>query len=149
MTSDKTTIRGRTRITFRDALTGEVLEQMPWKENLVTDDGEVLFAELMGGLSTDYITHCAVGSDGTAANEADGSLGAEIGRLPITDISISTSTLTFSTFFGSADCNGAWNEVGLLTGAAGGVLVCRNVLASEFTKNTTKTATIDYEVEVA
>lgn len=140
-------ISGRTRFRIRDLLTGE-LEITPWKHNLVTTAGMVLYASLLRGTSAAHCAYCAVGSDDTAADVGDTALAAEIGRLAITDTSISTATVTYSTFFGSADCNGAWNEVGLLTESVGGTLICRNVLAAEQTKNAANTITIDYALEV-
>jgi len=142
-------IKGRVRLTIRDAATGEVIKQTPWQENLVTTAGTVRFAELMRGGASQGIAFCGVGDDDTPAAAGDTELGNELGRLPITDTSISTATVTYSTFFGSADCNGTWKEEGLMTEAVNGVLVCHFILASPEDKNATKTITVDHELEVS
>jgi hypothetical protein len=145
---DEVRVKGRCRLTIRDAETGEILEQMPWRNNLVTDDGEELYAKLMKGDALDPCGYCAVGSGFTPAAEGDSAMEAEIGRLVVTNISITGSAVTYDTFFGAADCNGTWWEIGMLTLAVGGVLVARTVLGASKTKNATKTVTVSYELSV-
>jgi len=145
---DKLRISGRVTATIRDAKTGEILEIIHGK-NLVTDDGEELFMKWMNGEAADIITYCAVGSDNTAPAEGDSALGAEIGRILITDQTRVTTTITYSTFFGAADCNGAWEEEGLLNAAVAGVLVAHSLFAAPIAKDGTKTVTIDHDLIMA
>ena len=145
---DKLRIRGRVRATIRDAKTGEILEIIHGK-NLVTDAGEELFMKWMNGEAPDYITYCAVGTDNTPAAEGDTTLGAEIGRLLITDQTRVTTTITYSTFFSAADCNGAWEEEGLLNAAVAGTLVVHTLFAATINKDATKTVTVDHELIMA
>lgn len=145
---DKVKIKGRCRLTVRDAKTGEIIEQTPWKENLVTDDGEELYAQLMRGDSVDPCGYCGVGSGNTPAAEGDSALEAEIGRLEVTDAIIAGSVVTYSTFFGSGDANGNWWEVGMLNDPVAGVLIARTVLGGLQVKNAANTITVDYELSV-
>jgi len=145
---DKLRIRGCVTATVRDAKTGEILEVIPGK-NLVTDAGEELFMKWMNGEAADIITYCAVGSDNTPAAEGDTTLGAEIGRILITDQTRVTTTITYSTFFASGDCNGAWEEEGLLNAAVAGTLVVHTLFAATINKDVTKTVTVDHELIMA
>lgn len=145
---DKVKVKGRCRLTIRDVETGEIIEQTPWKPNLVTDDGEELYAKLMRGDALDPCNYCAAGSDNTPAAEGDTALGAELGRLEVTDATIVGSVVTYSTFFGSGDANGNWWEIGMLNAAAAGVLIARTVLGGVQVKNAANTITVDYELSV-
>lgn len=145
---DKVKVKGRCRLTIRDAKTGELIEQTPWKNNLVTDDGEELYAQLMRGDSVNPCEYCGVGSGNTPAAEGDSALETEIGRLEVTEATIAGSTVTYSTFFGSGDANGNWWEVGMLNAAAAGVLIARTVLGGVQVKNVANTITVDYELSV-
>ncbi len=145
---DKLKIRGRVTATVRDAKTGKILEVIHGK-NLVTDAGEELFMKWMNGEEPDIITYCAVGTDNTAPAEGDTTLTAEIGRLPITDQSRVTTTITYSTFFGIGDANGNWEEEGLLNAAVDGTLVSHTLFAATVNKDVTKTVTVDHELIMA
>jgi len=145
---DEVRVRGRCRLTIQDAETGELIERTPWNPNLVTDAGETLYARLMKGDDVAPCRYCAVGSGNTAAAEGDSALEAEIGRLEVTDISISGSTVTYSTFFGAGSCNGTWWEIGMLNAESGGTLVARTVLGTSKSKSTSNTITVDYELGV-
>ena len=145
---DEVKVRGRCRLTIRDAETGEVLEQMPWRNNLVTDDGEELYAKLMRGDALDPCNYCAVGSGFTPAAEGDSTMEAELGRLVVTDTSITGSAITYSTFFGAADAPGTWWEIGLLNQSVGGILIARTVLGASKTKNAANTISVEYQLSV-
>ena len=145
---DKLRIKGHVTATVRDAETGEILEVIHGK-NLVTDVGEELFMKWMNDEAANIITYCAVGTDNTPAAEADVTLGAEIGRILITDQTRVTTTITYSTFFASGDCNGAWEEEGLLNAAAAGTLVTHTLFAATVNKDATKTVTVDHTLTMA
>ena len=145
---DKIKVKGRCRFIIRDAKTGKLIETSPWNPNLVTDDGEELYAQLMRGDAVDACSYCAVGDDNTPAAEADAALISEIGRLEITDATIAGSVVTYSTFFGSGDNNGNWWEIGLLNAVVAGVLIARTVLGGVQVKNAANTITVEYELSV-
>ena len=146
---DKIKVKGRCRFIIRDAKTGDLIEKTTWRNNLVTDDGEELYAQMMMGTTVDPCSYCAVGDDNTPAAEADTALLSEIGRLVITDINIAAAVVTYSTFFGSGDANGNWWEIGLLNQIAGGVLIARTVLGGVQVKNAANTITVEYELSVS
>lgn len=140
-------VKGRVRARIHDLET-DTWTITPWGDNLVTDDGKELFSKLMCGDSSEHATYCAVGSGTAPASESDSALQSEIGRLIITDYSVSGASVTYSTFFGSADCNGTWGEAGLLTASSGGILIDRYVFGTALVKNSTKTITVDIELTV-
>ena len=144
---DRLKPRGAVRATVRN-LDQEII-QVVYGKNLVTDAGEELFMEWMNGEAPDYITYCAVGSDNTAPAEGDTTLGAEIGRLLITDQSRVTTTITYSTFFGVGDANGNWEEEGLLNAAVDGTLVVHSLFGAPIVKNVGKTVTVDHQLIMA
>jgi len=145
--SDKVKALGRCRLTIRN-LNDEILEKTGWTHNLVTDDGEELYAKLLRGDALDPCGYCAAGSGNTPAAEGDSTLETEIDRLEVTDTSIAGSVVTYSTFFGSGDANGTWWEVGMLNAAAAGVLIARTVLGASKNKSAANTITVDYELSV-
>jgi len=145
--SDEVKTLGRCRLTVRD-LEAEILKVTGWKPNLVTDDGEELYAKLLRGDALDPCNYCAVGSGNTPAAEGDSALETEIGRLEVTEATIAGSTVTYSTFFGSGDANGNWWEVGMLNDPVAGVLIARTVLGGLQVKNVANTITCDYELSV-
>ena len=102
---DEVKVRGRCRLTIRDVKTGKLLEQTPWRDNLVTNKGEELYAQLMRGDALDPCGYCEVGSGNTPAQETDTALETPLDRLEVTDATISAHpfTVTYSTFFSSAD----------------------------------------------
>lgn len=145
---DKLRITGRVKATVRDAKTGKILQVIEGP-NLVTDVGEILFTKWMNGEAADIIAYCAVGSDATPPAEGDTTLTAEIGRILITDQTRSGATITYSTFFSAADCNGTWLEEGLLNAAVAGELVAHSLFAAQIDKDATKTVTCDHELTMA
>ncbi len=145
---DTVKIKGRCRFTIRDAKTGVITKKTPWRDNLVTDVGEEMYAQLMMGDAIDPCNYCAVGDDNTPAAEGDTALISELGRLIVTDITIVGSVVTYSTFFGSGDANGNWWEIGLLNQAVAGILIARTVLGGAQVKNAANTITCEYQLSV-
>lgn len=145
----KLVVKGRVRLTIRDAKTGEVIEERPWRENLVTNAGIAWFIALIHGDAPAPLTHEAVGSGTTPAAAGDTALEMEIGRVAFTDSYTTSTTVSFVTFFSSSDCAGTWNETGLFTAASGGTLVARNILSPSVTKNSTNTVTVTHVLSVS
>jgi len=141
-------LRGKVRVIVRDANTNEVL-QVVEANNLIVDVGKSHICDLMIGDTTAYFNYCAVGSGTTAPTSADTALEAEITpRKTVTDSFRTANKATWSTFFGTADNNGTWNECGLFTASTGGVMLCRALFPSTITKDETKTITVDWEVTI-
>ena len=155
-------LRGRVRIQLWDSrlypsyasivearLRGErpLLEQSIG--NLIVTAGKNHVADLLIGSSTEGFSYCGVGSGSTAPSSSDTDLEAPIGsRKQVTDRFRSNNVATFSTFFSSTDNNGTWSECGLFTAQSGGVMLCRALFTTSFTKDSSKTATIDWDITV-
>jgi hypothetical protein len=144
---DKVTLKGKVRVTVRDAKTGKVV-QVVESENVVVDVGEELVAALLNDENMAVPNFCAVGSGTTAPAETDTALEAEIGRVEVTQRSRTGSQVFYSTFFGSADCNGTWNECGLFNAQSGGTMLCRALFSATIEKDSTKTVTVDWTITV-
>lgn len=144
---DRLRPRGMVRATIRNL--DQEIQDTIYGKNLVTDVGEELFMKWMNGEAADIITYCAVGTDNTPPAEGDTTLGAEIGRIAITDQTRVTTTITYSTFFGVGDCNGAWEEEGLFNAAVAGIMVTHTLFAATINKDVTKTVTVDHELIMA
>jgi hypothetical protein len=95
------------------------------------------------------VTHLAVGNDDTAPTTSDTTLTNEVHRTEITDIIDNGNDFTTSTFLDSSEANGyTLNEVGLFTddGTADNLMV-NHALITSIEKDSTKTATIDVELQ--
>lgn len=141
-------LKGRVRITVRDAKTGEIIEEQEVK-NLVVAVGKQHICNLLIGASTDSFSYCGVGSGTTQPSLNDTDLESPVGsRKQVTDRFRTGNVATFSTFFSSQDNNGSWNECGLFTHQTGGVMLCRALFTSTINKDSTKTVTVDWDIEV-
>jgi len=144
-TSEEFKIKGKVRIIVRDAKMGKIL-QIVEKSNIIVGGGKNLIASLVNGESANIPNYCAVGSGTTTPSVSDTTLEGEIGRLAVTQRSRANNVITYSTFFGSGDCNGTWNKVGLFNAQSGGTLFSEALISPSIAKDTTKTVTIDYSV---
>jgi len=141
-------LKGCVKVTVRDAKSGRVLQQMK-VTNIVVTVGKQQICDLLIGASTASFTHCGVGSGTTTPTVGDTALEAEIThRKAVTDRFRTATTAVFSTFFGTADNNGNWNESGLFTAATGGIMLCRALFDATVVKDETKTLTLDWDIEV-
>ena len=143
--SDGMKITGKIKITVRDVKTGKIL-QIVERSNIIVSGGKNLIASLVNGESANIPNYCAVGSGTTTPSVSDTTLEGEIGRLAVTQRSRANNVITYSTFFGSGDCNGTWNKVGLFNAQSGGTLFSEAIISPSIAKDTTKTVTIDYSV---
>lgn len=117
--------------------------------NLIVTAGKNFVADLLIAAVTGSFTHCGVGSSTQAPAAGDTALTSQIGsRKTATDRFRTNNIATFSTFFGSADNNGTWNEVGVFTAATGGTMLNRALFTSAITKDTSKTITVDVDCTV-
>lgn len=83
--------------------------------NLTTTVGrEYLMQVLCNTFSgtNNYVTHLAIGTDNTAANVADTTLGTETFRKAVSSSLDSTNTGNISTFIGASEANFTWEEWG-------------------------------------
>lgn len=131
---DSTQAWGRFRLTTRDAVTGQIHEEVE-TDNLITSVGLNLLAygfvanlvqnQNVGWgtpIPTKYsnLGNCygAMGTSSTAPNAADVALGNEIGRTLVTNAAVTTNVFELDFFFGTGSANGTIAEFGAFMQAA-------------------------------
>ncbi|MFN3621365.1 MAG: hypothetical protein ACK4TI_00580 [Nitrososphaerales archaeon] len=142
-------LRGRVKITVRSAEIGELLEKRE-AGNIIVTVGKYQICDLMIGASTTSFNYCGVGSSDQTPSPSDTDLIQPIApRKQVTDRFRTATTATFSTFFSSSENNGTWRECGLFTAQTSGVMLCRAVFNPPIVKDQSKTATVDWDIEVS
>lgn len=141
---------------FRDAKTGRITRQFK-AHNLAVNTGLYSIASRLAGTDVPAnkkgtITYCAVGTDNTAANPSDTTLGTEIFRKQVSVRSSTLGVARFRTFFNTSEANDTLLEAGLFgddasATADSGTLFCRLIINK--TKTSAETLTLDWEVSVA
>ncbi|MEM2211549.1 MAG: hypothetical protein QW372_01755 [Nitrososphaerales archaeon] len=146
--SDNLKLSGKVRVIVRDAKTNGVIEQQEIK-NLIVNVGKYQICDLMIGANTNSFTHCGVGSSNQAPSLSDTDLISPIGsRKQYSDRFRTNNIATFSFFFASNDNNGIWRECGLFNAQSGGVMLARALFSSEIVKDSSKTVTIEWDIQV-
>jgi len=138
---DKIIPAGMVLIELRDAKTGK-LKSSDLIKNTFCTVGKNSIADALRGTETanrGIITYCAVGTDATAPDIADTTLGTELFRKLVSVRSVSGNVATFQTFFTTAEANGTLREAGLFGDAASAV-ADSGTLFSKLAINRTKTS---------
>lgn len=115
----------RVVITGKD---GQVKEEHDFK-NLVVNVGKTFVASRMVGVSSNVMSHMAIGSSSTAAAAGDTALGAELGRVALASATSSSNVVTYTATFPAGTGTGAVVEAGLFNAASAGTMLCRTVFA--------------------
>lgn len=116
--------------------------------NLVVNAGLNQTVALLLGLNTTSFGYCGVGSSTTVVSATDTDLNTAIGRIAVTNAYQVSNVGHWDTFFSSSQDNGTWNESGLFSAAAAGIMLCHKLLASTFTKTSSNTATVTWTITV-
>ena len=141
---------GKVLLEFENVHTGEIEQILV--DNLVTTAGKSSIASRLKGSTTDgLITYCALGTDATAPDPANTTLGTELGRKLISVRSVASNVATFQTFFTTSEVNGNLKEAGLFgddaSGTAdSGTLFCHT--AVDRTKTSAETLTLTWTVTI-
>jgi hypothetical protein len=156
---DKTGIKGKFQITKTCALTGDVLYQSEWQDNLVmngTDTGLNLVLDKLNSDNTYSlnISHLDIGTSTTAPATSQTNLIAGVARTAKASGTVSGSTLTLGFFFASADlANGTYREIGTFIDGSStlgtGQLFSRALFASNYTKGTNQNTTVSYVYQIS
>ena len=129
------------------------LPKLFWpKHNVIANAGMQHMLEILTGDEATFYTidYCGVGSGSTAPVVGDTDLETAIGsRKAVTNPFRTNQTATFSTFYASADNNGTWREVITAWESSGGDILNHALFDAAFTKDTTKTATVDVDISLA
>lgn len=148
---DKLRIVGTVEVILTNAETGKIRYQKT--HNLVTDVGKASMADGLRGTEAGkgVITYCALGTDATAPDPANTTLGAELFRKLVSVRSVTDNAALFETFFTVSEGNGSLKEAGLFgddaSGTAdSGTLFCHTAINR--TKTSADTLTLRWTVTI-
>lgn len=146
-------LKGEFTFTAKDAKTGIWLRRYT-KSNLVPTVGRQMIANNLTNASPTNvmkITHCALGSSGTAPANADTQLGTEVYRNTIASITNSSNIAYATGFFSATETSGTYAEAGIFSNGTGtansGVLISHVSIA--ITKSTSVTLTLDWTLTLS
>ncbi len=145
-------LKGKYKLTVHDAKTKIIIpEECQEFENIVITAFKLKIINAINSSSNNCaLSHIEVGSGTTTPTASDTGCTTPIGaRKAFTESSVTGFAWTSSTSFGTGDNNGTWNEVALHTALAGGTCGSHALFATPFTKNSSKTATLDYTLTFA
>ena len=150
---EKVALTGVYTFTARDARTGKVLRTYRYK-NIVPIVGRTMIANNLTSASPTNvmkITHCALGSSGTAPANSDTQLGTEVYRNAIASITNSANVGYATGFFSASETSGTYAEAGIFSNGTGtansGVLVSH--VSISITKSTSVTLTLDWTLTLS
>lgn len=111
-------IKGKVRIILNDFLTGKIIKDTGWINNVIPTIGRIALAKVMAGVATKSnageITFCAVGTGTVVPNITGIKLTTEIDRVPISAASNNVDNeVQIRAFFTTAEGNGTLKELGL------------------------------------
>lgn len=131
--------------TVTQTLDGPVVERQTVK-NLVVDSGLNLIRDRIATTASAYATHLAVGTGSTAVAANQTTLVTEVFRNLLTQtITSTTKQAQFKLYLAANEANtNTLREIGLFTAASGGTMICRALLASPITKNSSTTVTFTW-----
>lgn len=114
MPQDTLTMKGIWRFVKRDAATGAVVSDHTYHNVVPTVARAAIAAQLAeDGTYPARITYAAVGTDATAPDVTDTTLGTEFYRKTIAGASNASNILTVDAFFDETEGNATLNEAGL------------------------------------
>lgn len=144
-------VKGTCTLIIRDAKTGEIKSKDVIQNTFVTVGKNSIAAKLRGADGKGVITYCALGTDATAPDLSDTTLGTEIERKLVSVRSSSGNVATFQTFFTTSEANGSLREAGLFGDDATdtvdtGTLFSK--LAINRTKTSSDTLTLSWDITI-
>lgn len=121
-----------------------------FSENMVVSTGIAFITNRVKNGTGDPMSHMALGTSAMATNTAHVGLQAEIGRVALDSVAITTQvvgndTIEFVATFGAGVATGSLSEAGLFNAGVGGVMLARTVFAA-FPKNADETLTLTWRV---
>ena len=123
-------------------------------ENLIPTVGRTMIANNLTNVSPTNvmrITHCALGTSGTAPANGDTQLGTETYRNSIASITNSSNVAYATGFFSATETTGTFAECGIFSNGTGTVntgVLLSHVLIS-ITKTNTQTLTLDWTLTIS
>ena len=128
---------------------GKVKEER-YVDNLVVDSGLDFIAERMKDAVTTAMSHMEVGTDATAADAGDTTLGAAVGssRTALTSTTVTSNAVEYVCTFGAGVGTGALVEAGIFNAGAAGDMLCRTTF-SVVNKAAADSMTINWTVTIS
>lgn len=144
-------ITGKLQTTLTHIETGEQLIQK--FGNMVVTAGKSMIAQRLAGDGNDCnITYGAVGTNATAPDVANTTLGTELDRNAVTSIADAANQVLVVTYFGPTEANGTLEEFGLFGEAASAAAdsgTMFNHAAISVPKTSSYTLTIDSAITIS
>jgi len=124
MLADGMKIKGKVRLVLTGP-DGKVKEDRE-HDNLVVDTGLAFIASRMGGVSSDVMSHMAIGAGTTAAAAGNTDLESILGvREALDSTTVTANTITYVAGFEAGEGTGAVTEAGLFNALTAGTMLCR------------------------
>ena len=141
MSKEKVTVTGQVLIVLKGP-DGEVKKELLVK-NLVTTVGKTELAKLLAE-STNFgrPTHIAVGTDNTAPDVADTTLGAQLASKPVDSTIQTTNKVTYAVSFAAGEATGVLEEAGLIDNVH--LIMWARFLTGSFNKGANDTMEISW-----
>lgn len=95
--------------------------------NLVVNVGLAYIVSRMKDTAAGAMSHMAIGSGSTAANAADTTLSAELGRVALSSTTVSANTIQYTASFPAGTGTGNVQEAAILNAGSVGTMLCRTV----------------------
>lgn len=141
MIKDDLSLKGKLTI----AVNGQTVREVP---NLVVTAGKEFVASRMAGVSSDEMSHMAIGTSSTSPAAADITLGTEAARVSLTSTTVTNANVVYVATFAAGTGTGAIVEAGLFNAASGGDMLCRTTFAV-VNKGANDSITITWTVTVS
>lgn len=93
--------------------------------NLVVQAGRDFIAERLISNTDNFMTHMAVGTDGTTQALSDTALGSEEARQAFDSATRNANVTTFVTTYAPGTATAGIQEAGIFNAASGGTMLCR------------------------
>ena len=141
MIKDDLSLKGKLTI----AVNGQTVREVP---NLVVTAGKEFVASRMAGVSSNEMSHMAIGTDNTAPAAGNTALGTEAARVSLTSTTVTNADVVYVATFGAGTGTGSIVEAGLFNASSAGDMLCRTTFAV-VNKGSDDSITITWTVTVS
>lgn len=139
---------GKVNVVLKDE-NGNIKENFT-VNNLVVDSGLDYISSRMKDTTETAMSHMEVGTDNTAANAADTTLGSAVGasRTALTSTTVTDNAVVYVCTFGAGTGTGALTEAGIFNATSAGTMLCRTVF-SVINKGAADSMTITWTITIS
>lgn len=116
-------------------------------ENLVVDTGGILIAKALAEDSFTAPTHMAIGSDDTAVDAGDTTLGSELGRVALDSTTRADNEVEYVGTFPAGTGTGTVEEAGIFNAGSGGELLA-HFLTGTITKGASDSLVVTWTLTI-